>query len=51
LIFNVYSLARSQNGKPKNPAAHDIAQENQAVKRQKLDGGRPRQVQINFIEK
>lgn len=39
-------MIRSQNGKPKNPAAHDIAQENQAVKRQKLDGGRTRQVNI-----
>ncbi|KAF3330114.1 protein TPX2-like protein [Carex littledalei] len=38
------SLIKSQNGMPKNPAARDIAQENQAVKRQKLDGGKTRQI-------
>ncbi|KAJ4783095.1 TPX2 (targeting protein for Xklp2) protein family [Rhynchospora pubera] len=38
------SLIKSQNGKLQNPGAHDMAQENQAVKRQKLDGGRTRQI-------
>ncbi|XP_078180864.1 targeting protein for XKLP2 isoform X2 [Carex rostrata] len=38
------SLIKSQNGMPKNTATRDIALENQAVKRQKLDGGRTRQI-------
>ena len=48
ILFFLLSRCPGSTNAKNNAMASEIAQENQAIKRQKLDGGRSRQVPVSF---